>query len=121
MALKALTELRLDGLRDGRFLEAAEADFRRMATGMVGYADRHPGQAGGIKGRLTIEVEFERTAQGGWVIAATTKLKMPGRPAMVEFPVAGANDMGEMTLFQTPSAETTNPNPHQEPPALDEG
>jgi len=117
----AFNEVRLDTLKEGRFLETAETDFRRLIQRMIRYADDHHGQSEGAKGRLTIELEVEVTKGAGFSIAAVTKMKVPGRPAMVAWPVRGKGDLGNPTLFAPPEMETTNPQPANEAPELSEG
>ena len=118
----AFEELRLDTLKEGRYLETAEADFRRLVRAMLAYADAHPNQAAGSKGKLALEIEVGVTKGNGYAVTATSRLKLPGRPPLVAWPVPGKGDLdGEPALFVPDSVETTNPTPGAEAPAVAEG
>jgi len=114
-------ELRLDTMKEGRFLAAGEADFHRLVQRMIEHRGNHPGQAAGAKGKLTLEIEVECVQGGGYAVTAVSKLKLPGRPAMVAWPVRGDADLGGPTLFVPDEVETTNPVPGAESPAISEG
>ena len=121
MPRKGFEELRLDTLKEGRYLATAETDFRRVVKAMVEFAANHPGDAEGAKGKLTLEVEVGCTKGGGFFASAVSKIKLPGRPAMIAWPTPEQNDLGEPSLFIQNDVQTTNPVPGNEAPETSEG
>lgn len=104
----------LDLLEEGRFMNRLNRQLQRLARRFIKYVQEHPGDADGVKAKLTIEVSIANdyikdTSYPQYTVRTDCKETFPAEPTVVTLLKEQAASDGQPMLFVRASGSDASP------------